>query len=331
MNQDSLVSIIVPNFNRSFYLKEALDSIRAQSYGHWECIVVDDGSVDDSLALVASLSRDDNRIRAIKNRGKGAAAARNWGVQQANGKYVIFLDSDDLLLPFCLEKRVEVMESEGELDFVVFPMLLFYQRPGDTDLLWNIETDEEDVIRFLKLDAVWQTTGPVWRREALWRFPLFDERLTCWQDVSFHINVLLEVPKYKKYYKLPPDAYYRKGSSDSISQQRINSPTHLHSRSLLIKQLEERLKVSKRFTAKIIFLNYYFSYLNSGKITDIPIFLYLFKKNYKPENKELMQVISLSFLKGLRLTKIVYLQKLYTSEISRILPESSIGKHNYVV
>lgn len=329
-NQENLVSIIVPNFNRSSYLKEALGSVAAQSYTQWECIVVDDGSEDDSLAVVAAFARKDGRIRAISNKGKGAAAARNWGAANAKGKYIIFLDSDDLLAPFCLQQRVGVMESEEALDFAVFPMLLFFKKAGDSRLLWNIDKKESDVSRFLELDAVWQTTGPIWKKESLLKLPLFDERLSCWQDVGFHINVLLSRPTYKKFYQLPPDCYYRKGSSESISQQRINTQAHLTSRHWLVSQLQQLIKKERRFSAKTMYLSYYFSSLNSGNIAEIPGSFLLYIKEYRPGLKELLQVTSLSFLKGLRLTKIVYLQELYSLKVSALLPENSIGKHRYV-
>lgn len=332
MVQECLVSIIIPNFNRAFYLQEALESLCGQSYSNWECLIIDDASTDNSLEVAGSYQDLDTRFRLLKNRKgrKGAASARNWGVENARGKYIIFLDSDDLLASHCIAKRVEVMESQPALDFAVFPMLLFYKVPGDATLLWNIEKEEGDLMRFLNLDAVWQTSGPIWRKETLLKFPPFDESLSCWQDVGFHINVLLNKPLYQKFYEVPPDCYYRKDSTESISQQRINTPRHLHSRKLLIEQLQESLKNDKNHSVKTMYLSYFFSNLNAGRFSTLPKYLVTFMNEYKPGTKELIKVISLSFLKGLRLTKIVYLQELYSRETTKLLPGSSIGKHPYV-
>lgn len=328
-NNAPLVTVVIPNFNRVSYLADALLSLMAQTYSNWEAIVVDDGSTDDSLAVMTDFARKEKRIQWFTNKGKGAAAARNWGGENANGKYVIFLDSDDLLRPFCLQQRVKVMDSHQDLDFAVFPMLLFFSKPGDSSLLWNVATEEKDLPRFLKLDAVWQTSGPIWKKETLLKLPLFDERLNCWQDVGFHINVLLSTTKYKKFYYLPPDAYYRKGAVESISQQRMNTSAHLFSRKLLAQQLQQRIKEEKGYSSKTMFLSYYFSCLNSGKTVGMFKHYLDFIKEYRPGFKELLQVTFLSCLKGLRLTKIVYLQELYSLKVSGLLPESFIGKYSY--
>ncbi|MGH7451509.1 MAG: glycosyltransferase family 2 protein, partial [bacterium] len=90
-----LVSVIIPTFNRLKYLKEAVASVFAQTYAHWELIVVDDGSTDDTLHYVSTL--DDPRVRLVSETHSGnPARMRNVGVAHARGEYVAFLDSDDL-------------------------------------------------------------------------------------------------------------------------------------------------------------------------------------------------------------------------------------------
>jgi glycosyltransferase involved in cell wall biosynthesis len=103
-----LVSIIMPNYNGAKYLKETLESVLAQTYTNWELLFVDDCSTDDSLEIVRSYR--DERIRILQNeKNSGAAVSRNYALREAKGKWIAFLDSDDLWVPFKLEKQLTFM------------------------------------------------------------------------------------------------------------------------------------------------------------------------------------------------------------------------------
>ena len=99
MKAPPLVSVIVPCWNASAHLAQALDSVRAQSMADWECIVVDDGSTDDTPEVAARLTEADHRIRVARQRRRGIGAARNHGIDLARGLYIQFLDADDAILP----------------------------------------------------------------------------------------------------------------------------------------------------------------------------------------------------------------------------------------
>ena len=155
---NATVSVIVPTKNRYQLLIETLTSISAQTYKNWEAIAIDDWSSEDKVQLVRRYFGADSRIHVHKRKApnSGAPVCRNEGVELAKGKYVIFLDSDDFLAPFCLEQRVEVMEKNPSVDFGVFPTLVFHETPGDSQILWNInETQDSDIERFLKQDMPW--------------------------------------------------------------------------------------------------------------------------------------------------------------------------------
>jgi len=94
-----LVSVIVPCWNDSSYLAQALDSVRAQSMADWECIIVDDGSTDNTPEVAARLAEADRRIRVARQPRRGIGAARNRGIDLAGGLYIQFLDADDAILP----------------------------------------------------------------------------------------------------------------------------------------------------------------------------------------------------------------------------------------
>jgi glycosyltransferase involved in cell wall biosynthesis len=105
-----LVSVIIPTFNRLKYLKEAVASVFAQTYAHWELIVVDDGSTDDTLGYLSTLA--DPRVCVIRGKHSGNKAhVRNLGVARARGEYVAFLDSDDLWEPAKLGLQLEYLRA----------------------------------------------------------------------------------------------------------------------------------------------------------------------------------------------------------------------------
>ena len=101
-------SVIIPAFNRAELLRETLDSVLAQTFTDWECVVVDDGSSED-LSFAGTL---DPRIRLIRQPNQGVSVARNRGIAHSTGGLIAFLDSDDLWLPAKLEKQVAAMDAD---------------------------------------------------------------------------------------------------------------------------------------------------------------------------------------------------------------------------
>src|SRR5215210_6468575 len=102
-----LVSVVVPTYNYGRFIGETLDSLRAQTYDEWECVVVDDGSTDDTEGVVARVSAADARVRYVRQANQRQAVAKNTGLAESCGRYVQFLDADDLLEPRKFERQVE--------------------------------------------------------------------------------------------------------------------------------------------------------------------------------------------------------------------------------
>jgi len=114
-----LVTIILPTFNRARFLPEAFASIDAQTFRDWELIVIDDGSTDDTEAVVRAWSeRIDRPLHYLKQENRGAYGARNTGLDHATGEYVAFFDSDDLWLPHHLARCVEALTRSEHVDWV---------------------------------------------------------------------------------------------------------------------------------------------------------------------------------------------------------------------
>lgn len=110
-----LVSVIIPTFNRSHYLLEAVDSVLSQTYQNVEPVVVDDGSTDNTVEAIAPIRE---RITLIQQENAGRSSARNRGIHQSNGDFIVFLDSDDLLLPDSIRCQVEYLEGHPAIDVI---------------------------------------------------------------------------------------------------------------------------------------------------------------------------------------------------------------------
>lgn len=109
-----LVSIITPSYNSSDFISETIVSVLSQTFSDWEMIIVDDCSSDSSVDIVEEFSATESRIRLIRlDQNSGAAVARNTAIQMANGRYIAFLDSDDVWFPHKLEKQIGFMQKTG--------------------------------------------------------------------------------------------------------------------------------------------------------------------------------------------------------------------------
>lgn len=110
-----LVSVIMPTFNHARYLSESISSVRNQSFQEWELIVIDNFSKDNTESIVREYERQDPQIRYFKYSNKGIiAASRNYGIQQAQGEFVAFLDSDDIWLPDKLTDQMSVFDMKKQ-------------------------------------------------------------------------------------------------------------------------------------------------------------------------------------------------------------------------
>src|SRR3712207_5573157 len=109
-----LVSVVIPCYKQAHFLGEAIESVLAQSYPHFEVVVVDDGSTDNTSEVAARYPG----VRCVRQDNQGLAAARNSGLAHSKGEYLLFLDADDRLLPHALEVGVERLEAHPECAFV---------------------------------------------------------------------------------------------------------------------------------------------------------------------------------------------------------------------
>ncbi|CAN5521514.1 hypothetical protein BH23BAC1_BH23BAC1_15550 [soil metagenome] len=263
-DEEKIVSIIIPVFNRKSIVIETLDFLISQTYTHWEAILVDDGSTDGTLEILKDYNKNDNRIKIFtRNRPpKGAQTCRNIGLEKSTGNYIIFLDSDDLLASYCLEQRIRYMEENPEMDFAVFPIIIFDKEPIDTLKYWNIFTDERDLDRFIRYDVVWQTSSPIYKRTFVQKLN-WDELLISGQDWDYHVKALALNPTYEKVNTLP-DCFIRRDSSDRISY-RFFDPPEIMNRAISLQMIYNLLK-KKNLWKKKYNIPYTILYFSLAKI-----------------------------------------------------------------
>jgi glycosyltransferase involved in cell wall biosynthesis len=233
------VSVITPTKNRLKLLMATMNSVAAQSFQAWEHIVVDDGSDDGTCEEVTGRVSADSRIRYIRRTGEGSGAnvCRNLGIRESSGEFVVFLDSDDLLTPGCLARRVETMQRNLDLDFATFQAGVFVHAVGDVRSEFDPQLIGDDLLRFLFFEWPWIITGPVWRRASLLRLGLFDESLLSWQDIDLHVRAIAAGFRYLRFPEVDHHVRWQfEPTKVSVEQRR--SPHHLEASSTILEKFE---------------------------------------------------------------------------------------------
>lgn len=118
MRNNSLISIIMPVYNSEKYIAEAIESVCTQSYENWELLIVNDGSTDHTSEILDHYAKIDSRIKVFHRKNEGVSMARNFALNQINGEYVTFIDSDDVYHLKHLERQIQVFKQYSDCDIV---------------------------------------------------------------------------------------------------------------------------------------------------------------------------------------------------------------------
>jgi len=183
-----MVSVVIPAYNAAPYIGATLDSVFKQAFTDFEVLVVNDGS-PDTPALELAL-RPYQRIRYVRQENHGPSSARNRGIQAATGKYVAFLDSDDLWLPQHLAKQVIALEANSKLQ-MVYANGIYLRGDAPVGILFDnsIQSLPVDLDGLLHERATVITSSAVVLREALLRVGLFDEQLRRCEDYDLWLRL----------------------------------------------------------------------------------------------------------------------------------------------
>jgi len=122
---NSLISVIVPCYNQAIYLPDALQSVLDQNYPHWECIIVNDGSPDNTEEVAKRWMEKDSRFKYFHKENSGVCDTRNFGVKQAKGNYIIPLDGDDKIGPDYFREAIEVFTADPDVKLIYSNTILF--------------------------------------------------------------------------------------------------------------------------------------------------------------------------------------------------------------
>lgn len=237
-----ILNIIIPCWNASKYLPELLDSILAQTYKNWQLIAVDDESVDNTVDILKQYSEKDTRITyKIRNRGpKGAQTCRNIGFDSITAaKYVIFMDSDDILAPYCFEQRVRYMNLHDNLDFAVFPAKAFNKTTrDDNSFVIGVDDTQDDIQNILLPVLPFSIWNNIYRVESLRMCNLrWDEGLLSLQDSDFALQSILKDMQYLYANNVRVDYFWRIDNNSGSITTKLKSKEHCFSHIIFFEKI----------------------------------------------------------------------------------------------
>lgn len=200
------ISIIIPVYNKGKYLERCIESILCQNFNNWELILVDDGSTDGSGLICDKYAAQDSRIKAIHKKNGGVSSARNIGIQNANGTYLVFCDADDTITTNALQVLYDAMNNHGA-DLVVGGFRsIALNAERNTKIVQNqlirqeISVDKTNIKE--KLSFFWQENnmmsawGKIFRSDIIYKNNItFSEDLVVLEDFCFVLDYLNHIDK----------------------------------------------------------------------------------------------------------------------------------------
>lgn len=275
------LAVIIPCWNCEPYIGAMMDCLIHQTFDDWRAFLIDDGCTDGTGEIIKTYSTKDQRINYYKRdrEPKGAPTCRNIGFSMTVGaKYVVFLDADDLIAPYCFEQRVRAMEKHDDKDFLSFPAKAFQDDPFD-ELRWGfgVKGNQETLLSLLN----WRTLSVVvctniYRRDSLINKGMqWDERLLSMQDSDYNIQAFCRGLRHGFAEGAMIDYFYR-SIPNSVSK-RIYGKEQFDSHLYLINK--EITSIRKKYGKKLNF------FLRSY----IVVFFDFFKKERWPYRNLLKQ------------------------------------------
>ncbi|MEE9409083.1 MAG: glycosyltransferase family A protein [Polaribacter sp.] len=259
-----LVSIIIPIYNRALLIIETLISIKEQTYQNWECILVDDGSTDNSITVIEKFILNDNRFKIVlrpQNRKKGANACRNLGFEVSKGEFIQWFDSDDVMSLNKIEEKVKALKEFKNVDYLVCEGIEFNNTISNTFNKWDTIFSDNPLLDHITGRVNFHTNGPLFRRSFLENIKLFNEDLLRKQEWEFYTRLLF---KSTNYYTLHKTLYYFRIHESSINGK--DSSKTLKSRIIANNLVFGMLKKEKKLLSENYFLRKHFLYKYSYNI-----------------------------------------------------------------
>lgn len=222
-----LVSIIVPCYNQANYLSDCLNSVRLQSYYHWECLIVDDGSPDNTEEEARKFVLQDVRFLYLKKANGGLPSARNHGIYHARGEYILPLDADDKIHPDYIAAALRVFQSNNQIAVVYCKARLF----GAVNRRWYLPAFSPE--RLSKDNIVF--CSAVIRKDILGRVGGYDERLIYGkEDWDLWIGIHSSGGQFYRINKIL--FFYRIKEESMITDFRKNYEKNFYTHSIILSK-----------------------------------------------------------------------------------------------
>lgn len=246
MSEQPLVSVVVPCYNQGEFLSETLDSVLIQSFNSWECLIVDDGSTDNTRQVATDYCNLDKRFKYIFQRNAGPSVARNNGINNAAGQYILPLDADDIIDTFYVELAVSRFNDVPDTKLVYCKAKKFGHENGDWQLKPYTYQD------LLEMNCLF--CSAFYRKDDWAINGGYDETfLTAWEDWAFWVKLLDEnsivyqIPEFLFYYRIKTESRntdIKKKDSESAKWEIFNNNIDSYKRNFdapqsLIKKIRD--------------------------------------------------------------------------------------------
>jgi glycosyltransferase involved in cell wall biosynthesis len=312
----NLISIIIPTYNRAHLIGETLNSIIAQTYIHWECIVIDDGSTDYTDELLEFYTQKDSRIQfhhRPASRPKGANACRNYGFEISKGEFINWFDSDDVMLENFLESMLEFFS--GSIQFAICSGYYTNQELKIKDKIELFETSN-----LYKEYVLWNlqilTPSILFKKTFLNKKRLFNTNLKRGEETDFFSRVFFQTKNLDYIIKNIPLFLYRQHLGSKSSKDRVYIKEHFSSKShISVVNMERSLKIRD-----CELINYYYKSL-------IQMFFTAIENNHL----ENARYISINFLRFKEFPFLKKVKLFYMFNLCILLNRSSYRFRKYLL
>lgn len=292
-----LVSIIIPTFNREQLICDTLDSIQNQTYTNWECIVIDDGSTDNTKVLLDEYIISDARFQYYKRpefKPKGANACRNFGFKQSKGEFINWFDSDDVMESNKLEVQVRILSQDSSIPYCICQTKWIDKNTKEFLGLRAKQISSNNRFEDYTLyNIFWSILAPIWRRDFIEQNELyFDETLQQSQEYDFHINALT----INSNYKAIDDALVSMYRHDDNMSNNIYASD---------KKIESNIKVKDKIIG-----NHFQKLSSKGRLKFLEMQTLMYKDLLKEQKFKFAKHIMSSLAKSLKQVDISVLKKI---------------------